>query len=269
MKKRKILALVLACATILSLVGCGGNTATTNETEKDTTISESENTETAVDLDAWETMTVSIDGVDVTMGESPSTPRKEQTTVFDDETSITSNVEMFQIVDMTDLTPNNNGWGRENIRLRNINPDANIATTFYPTKVHNVSVYFPTANTDIRETYMFAYDVAFALEDIYAANNGEVELPEIILPNGLKVGQYLQNGCPEIIAAYGEPDEINQTTAEYGNGEEYVYISDDGTKKFAVYATSSQLVGFRMWIDYTTQEWYNPASENNYYHDNY
>lgn len=36
MKKRKILALILACATILALVGCGNN-ATTDNSEKDTT----------------------------------------------------------------------------------------------------------------------------------------------------------------------------------------------------------------------------------------
>lgn len=254
MKKRKILALVLACATLLSLVGCG-NTATTNETEKDTTVTESENTETAVDLDAWEKLSITIDNATVTIGTTLNTPTFEFT--LNGKTGPTN---LFQL--LTKSTPNQYGWCAVDVGIIDkttiTKTDNGISINTYDIDINDIRVYCPTDNTDIySQAIMYMYDFVLPIETIYAANKGEVKIPEIILPNGLQVGQYLQNGCPEIIAAYGEPNEINQTTAEYGNGEEYVYISEDGTKKFAVYTTSSQLVGFRMYIDFKTLDCYN------------
>ena len=257
MKKRKILALVLAGATILSLVGCG-NTATTNDTEKDTTVaSESETeSEVGIDLDARESLTVNINGVDVTMGTSPSTPKLERTYDLNGQT-VTDSPEILQVVDFGDMGPNNYGWMRNTIRLRNIPTDGS-EITFYPLKVHAISLYYPTFDTNVRETYMYKYDFALALEDIYAANKGEAELPEVILPNELKIcPRVAQDGYEELKALYGEPTEIYNTEGDYSYGTAFVWENEDGTKSLTVYTASNYVIGFKLFLDYESQEWYN------------
>lgn len=267
MKKRKILALVLACATILSLVGCG-NTATTNETEKDTTTVETESETETVDHNAWESLTVTIDGVDITMGTSPSTPRLERTYDLNGQT-VTDSPEIFQIADCGDMGPNNYGWMRYSIRLRHVTPNSD-SIDFYPTKVHNISLYYPTFDTNVRETYIYKYDFALALENIYAANKGETELPEVILPNELKIGtRVAQDGYEELKALYGEPDDTYSTEGDYSYGTAFVWENADKTKNLTVYTASNYVIGFKLFLDYESQEWYNPASYNNYYNDNY
>lgn len=271
--KKRFLAFMLACTCVFSLIGCG-NTASKDETNKESTTEKDSNTEKesesetkTVDHNAWETLTISIDGAEIKMGDTVSTPKIERHYTIDGQ-ELTDSPQLFQIVDINDETPNNYGWMRDSIRLRNITPNTN-TISFYPIAVSNISFYFPTRDTKVSETIMYGYDFALSIETIFAAEKGNAEIPEIILANDIKVGQYLQNGCPELIEAYGEPDEINTSDSKYGNGLEYVYISDDGAKKMKIYTNSSRVVGFLLYQDFHTLDCYNPASENNYYNDNY
>ena len=78
--------------------------------------------------------------------------------------------------------------------------------------------------------------------------------PIIELPNGLKVGDYVDYS--KIVETYGMPAEENTTGQDYEYGTEYVYRSEDGTKVFRVYTASNRLIGFRMWVDSKTYDWY-------------
>lgn len=179
------------------------------------------------------------------MGTSPSTPRIERTYTIDG-TTCTDSPTMFQLVDMPTDGPTIHGINGDDIRLRHMYRDNN-EITFYDTKIHDVTVYYPTTKSEINETLMCRYTLAFDYLTISKANKGEAEIPKIILPNKLTVGQYLQNGCPELITAYGEPDDEKASRTVNG-AYEYIYHNADKTKTFIIYTEGSYIVGFRMWI---------------------
>lgn len=252
MKKRKILAIVLACATILSLVGCG-NTATVNETEKDTTVtSESEVETETVDHNAWCNMTVTIEGADITMGDTLITPTYEESFPVFAMPLTTLNESDANEEDTNPYKPNKYGISELGSNL--VLP----TRVAFPVSVNKISVYFPTTETKPEESRMWKYDFALALEKIYAANKGELELPEVVLANELKIGTRVAgDGYEELKALYGEPTETYNTEGDYSYGTAFVWETEDGSKSLTVYTASNYVIGFKLFIDCKVQEWYN------------
>lgn len=243
--KKRILMLVIACTTMLSMVACG-TTASTNDTTKDTSESEvaSENEVSEVETEMeniirntdWRDMTVVVNGTAITF------PCKYGE-VHNSGTIVSGGLDF--------LSPNPFGYGSGAVLVADKNKvfDSSIL------KANSMDVYYPKGVTDDMESYLFAIDLTVDVATARDIGKGErVNGPIIELPNGLKVGDYVDYS--KIVETYGMPTEENTTGQDYEYGTEYVYRSEDGTKVFRVYTASNRLIGFRMWVDSKTYDWY-------------
>jgi len=219
MKKRKILALILACATILSLVGCGNN-ATTDSSEKDTTGNttvESEN-EPEIDQNAWKSGKFTFAGVELELGK---TTLRELKTVVETISHVNKKGETkHACVDI--LYPNVKVKPHKTLDYL-ATPNIELLTDYSViASSGDINVYNPT-DTDIEMLDGYVCEIIirynhinpYAILDIIE-NDGE--FIDLVLPNGVTFGTSMY----DVIKLYGEPTKIEYT--DYGDW--YVYKDD-------------------------------------------
>lgn len=251
--KKKLLTVVLVCVTLFSLVACGNSASTNdtagtnkNDTTAGTTEEESEINTEKENVDSnndWRDMTVVINGLTVTF---PC----EYGEIYNSGMILPVTGSGKVCVDF--LSPNTHGIGRDNMAI----PDKNNVIDMSIINANKLELYFPKDINDYMESYLCAVDFTIDVATARAIGNGEdIDGPMIELPNGLKVGDYVDYS--KIVETYGTPTEENTTGQDYEYGTEYVYKNEDGTKVFKVYMASNRIIGFHMWVDVKGYDWYN------------
>ena len=213
--KKRLLALVLACATILSLVGCG-NTASNDDTSKkptnDTTVETESEKEPEIDQNAWKSGKFTFMGVEMEIG---------KTTLAEFKTA----VEKYSYLNMNGETKYGSLLYYENIIQPHSQTNFNNRTSIDICADYNkiylggyVHVYNPT-DTELNQLECKINDVKISYDNVnpYAIldvieNNGK--FIDLVLPNGVTFGTSMY----DVEKLYGQPTTID--------ADWYIYETD-------------------------------------------
>lgn len=221
--KKRIITLVLATVTALSLVACGGDEPIGTETNSE--VSDAiENGVSKNDTeigDSWDSMKVTISGTELALPCAYSNMPAGNSITVD-----------YRNVGANRLMSYPYKW------------DAMMQDT----DISTVSLYNPTSESvDVVDALIYGISVKFYSEqeiNHYAPS----ELPQIILPSEIT----FLSGEDEVLEAYGEPDEIHSPTVSgYNYGKKYTYQKDD--KTLIIYLSSTavgtpKVIGFEYYM---------------------
>lgn len=252
--KKKILALILACATVLSLTACGGNTAANPETNSASTETENKTPDIPlVNKDAWKDGKITINGYELTIGETKFGPANKGAK-FANRKILNDNL----------------------VYSEEIREDANFEVEAYDNYKHKIvkdevssnGIYFknPYDKTIDRKDCVLEYVTThYGNNDIF--NNiltGESELSflDIVLPNGITYGASEQ----DILDAYGDPSYIKNEVKVSGSCYAKVYAYETDTLKLVLWVRNDKVIGFKYFIidakDNNNTFWADYAKEN-------
>lgn len=255
--KKKILALILACATVLSLTVCGGNTAANPETNSASTETENKTPDIPlVNKDAWKDGKVTINGYELTIGKTKFGPANKGAKFSDKRTLRDGNL----------------------VYLEEIREDANLEVEAYDIYEHSIYKKEDTLSTQVIK-FKNPYDKTidrkdcvlenvtsyYPNDDIFnniLAGKSEFAFDDIVLPNDITYGASEQN----ILDAYGDPSYIKNEVKVIGSCYAKVYAYETDTIKLILWVKNDKVIGFKYFIidakDNNNTYWSDYAKEN-------